>query len=120
MREIARQIVPRARHVLQVLRLAVALQKPHPKTDETGIALRAERRIAARKVAASKPGSTSPPRRSNTRTARRSEIGRHVDARILQQRHQIVGPVLGQRVLEVDHADVRGPSRSGSQNRFGE
>ena len=44
-------------------------------------------------------------RRSSRRTARASSSSGTVDARILQQRHEIEGEVLVERILEIDDAD---------------
>ena len=48
------------------------------------------------------------------------ELLRHVDARILQQRGDIVGGRAEHGVLEVEQPDPRSPSRPASQSRFGE
>ena len=86
------QIAPYARHVTQILRLAVAPVEPGEDAEDLGGALRrrASRR-AARKPAASKSGSASSRACDVAAEQRDLQRLRHVDARVLQQRGEVVG-----------------------------
>ena len=91
---------PDARQVRQVVGLAVALQQADEQADDAGMALGGhQRETGAAKSSASRPGLAE-----IAGEAGGVHGGRDVAARVLDQRHQIVGGMAALGVLEVEQA----------------
>ena len=85
MRQRATQVAPYARHMAQILRLAVALLEPREDAEDLGRALRRERRIDLREQLGIEAVIGRVPLSQIARQQLNFERFRHVDARVLQQ-----------------------------------
>src|SRR5688572_18062920 len=106
MREVAVNVAPQARDVLQVSRLAVTLGEAREDADDLGIALRAERGVGEGECVTIEPSA-----RGDAGTVvveqLRFKLGRYIKARILQKRDEVVGGGAAHGILKVDHPDAR-------------
>jgi len=100
--QIARQMRPDPGDERQIAPLAVTQAEPGEDTEDAQVSLRAETRIggAERRLVPTACGDIA-------REHRLFESGRHVAARVLQQRDKIIGPTAGHRVLEVEQTHPR-------------
>ena len=99
--EVALEQAPHARLEAAVVRLAVALPQPGEDAEDARVALRRERPIGALERLA------VPGRRDIAVDHRALDRRRDVAPRILQHRGEIVGRVAGERVLEIEQAEMR-------------
>src|ERR1700723_2460158 len=90
----------------EVLRLAIAAVEPGEYAQNLGGALRRERRVDPRE-AGRVEALIVQPSAYVAAEQRNLERFRHVDARILQQRRQVVGGGPHHGVLKVEYADAR-------------
>lgn len=119
MREGALQVIGDARHVPQILRLAIALVEAGEDAEYLRGALRGERRIELHEVACFEAW---------VGLAAGADIAAdqfylqgfgHVHPRILQKRGKIVGGWPHERVLEIEKADPRRPGSLGQPQQIG-
>src|SRR4051794_37007684 len=108
MRQRALQIVPYAWDVSKILRLAIALLKSREDAEDLRRALRRQRRIGLNEVGRNEVWIEIAPRPRVTAEQRHLKLLRHVDARVLQERGEIVGCRPHHRILEIEQADARG------------
>src|SRR5215467_2963114 len=99
------EISPGARDVLQVLRLAVALEQAQPQPQQAGVALRAEVGIGRGKGGAVERPLADRGLGAIALEELAFEIGGHAGARVLEQGDEIEGKMLGERILEIEDAD---------------
>eukprot|EP01136_Pigoraptor_vietnamica_P014040 Opistho-1_new@55744 len=113
MLEVALQQAPHTRQVRQVTRLAIAFPQARENADDLGIALRTQHRIGGVEIG----------RRIGDSLVmgehRGFDVDWHVASGILQQRHQIIGRVAGQRILEVEQAQAMGGRPVDQHDIFG-
>src|ERR1700722_16543205 len=104
MGEIARQIALDPRQVAQVLGLMIAFVEPSEQAKDLGGALGSHRRIGGGEALGLEGRIGNPPAAHVEGGETHLEILRHIDARILQQRNDIVGWGADHRVLKIDEA----------------
>src|SRR5260370_28946050 len=105
MRQRTLKVAPYARHVTQILRLAVAPVEPRKNAEDLARALRRQRHVEPDELRAVEIAiGCSPPAQI---AAQQSELGRfrHTHAGIPQQRCQIVGRRPDHRILEIQDAE---------------
>ena len=99
----------------------IALVEPGEEAEDLGGALGAHRGIGGGEALGVEGGIDCRPAAHIERGETHLEIFGHVDARILQQRNDIVGRRPDHRVLKIDEAyALQDPCRSASQCRLGE
>ncbi len=104
----------------QILRLAVAPVEPGEDAEDLGGALRGQRRVEPRESGGVETPVVGAARAGVAAEQRDLQRFRHVDARVLQQRGDVVGGGTDQRVLEIEQADARNAFALGSHSRLGE
>ena len=101
LREVALEQAPHARLEAAVVRLVVALPQPREDAEDARVALRRERPIGAlERLAMAGRGDVAVDHRP-------LDLRRHVAARVFEHRGEVVGRMAGQRVLEVEQAEMR-------------
>ena len=91
MRQRALQVPPYPRNMAQVLRFAVATIQTREDAEHLGCALRGERRVELREGAGFEARIIGLPRTHVAAQQQQFERLGHIDARILEQRGDIVG-----------------------------
>src|SRR5690349_23543339 len=104
--EVAIEISPRARNVLEIVGLAVALQQPHPQPEQARVALRPKQGISLGKLRPIEGGLD--PGRLGAIIGKELALERrwHIEPRVLKQRNQIEGPVFVEGILKIEYADA--------------
>ncbi len=90
---------PDARQVLEVVGLAVAPQQADEQADDAGMALRRHQREAGAKILGIEAGGADVAFHAGG-----VDCGRHVAARILDQRDEVIGGMAALGVLEIEQA----------------
>ena len=106
MRQRALQVIPYARHVAQILRLAVAAVEAGEDAEDFCRALRRQRRIKLGEAGGVEFRIVLEAGADVAAEQRHLQRFRHVDARILEDRGDVIGPGPDHGVLEIEHADA--------------
>src|SRR6516162_10829560 len=105
MRERALQVGPYARHVSQVLRFAVARVEAGENTQDLAGALRRKRDVALDESGGVESGIALSPCPHVAAEERQLRFFRHVNARVLQERGNVISRRPHQGILEIENAD---------------